>query len=114
MVQGDERKYATILYRLATRLALKIHGSDALATAKVRKEFARQLEERHNENGKPENSRWNRSYAVPEDALSAEARQLYREARVGFSMQAAIWSSEVAGITMALAKLVKNQPSDGG
>jgi len=40
----------------------------------VYKEAANHLEERHAENGKPQNSRWNKCAAIPEDILSTEAR----------------------------------------
>jgi len=45
--------------------------------ARVLKEFAEHLESRHQEKGRPENSRWNKSFAIVEDDLSSEARFFY-------------------------------------
>jgi len=46
----------------------------------VLKEFAEQLESRHQEKGRLENSRWNKSFAIQEDDLSSEARFFFNTA----------------------------------
>lgn len=67
MPGGEERQEASALYRFAIRVALQIHGSESLEVAKVMKEVAHHFEERHCEKGRPENSRWNRCAAIPEN-----------------------------------------------
>jgi len=39
--------------------------------------MAEHLESRHQERGRPENSRWNKSFAVSEDELSMESRYYF-------------------------------------
>ena len=67
MEGGPERNQATELYRVASRYALRIYGANSLEVANLFYEFAKHVEERHEERGRPENSRWNRCASVPED-----------------------------------------------
>jgi hypothetical protein len=46
--------------------------------ARALKEFAEHLESRHQENGRPQNSRWNKSSAIIDDDLSNEARYFFQ------------------------------------
>lgn len=77
---GEERDEATDLYRLACSICDQVLGPNCLKYALVLKEFAEHLESRHQEKGRPENSRWNKSFAIPEDDLSSEARFYYTTA----------------------------------
>ena len=70
--------------------------------------MAKQLEERHNEKGRPENSRWNKSTAIPDDMYSKEARLLLKECIKTFRYM----STEVANIKMSEARLTK--PNEDG
>jgi hypothetical protein len=74
---GEEREEATELYRLSASICEQIYTSQSLRYARILKEFAEHLESRHQEKGRPENSRWNKSFAIPEDDLSSEARFFY-------------------------------------
>ena len=67
-----------------------------------------QLEELHNQNGRPENSRWNKSASIPDDAYSKEARLLLKEA-LGLHRQ---MTTDVASIKMSLARLCKPELDD--
>ena len=64
---------ATELFRAAVRTAIQVLGQDNLQTARVIKEVAQHLEDRHTERGRPENSRWNRCHAIDPDEVSKEA-----------------------------------------
>lgn len=77
---GEERDEATELYRLACSICDQVLGAQSHRYALVLKEFAEHLESRHQEKGRPENSRWNKSFAIPEDDLSSEARFFYNTA----------------------------------
>ena len=80
-MKGDkERAEASDLFRLAIRTASSIYSPGDLQVAYVYKEVAEHFEERHAEDGRPENSRWNRCAAIQENELSVEARQYYTEA----------------------------------
>ena len=74
---GEEREEASELYRLSASFCEQIYTSQSLRYARILKEFAEHLESRHQEKGRPENSRWNKSFAIPEDDLSSEARFFY-------------------------------------
>jgi hypothetical protein len=87
---GPERAEATELYRQAAVMAefvflmiislnLQIYGEESKNTAKILKEFAEHLEQRHAERGRPEYSRWNKCANIPEDNLSADARYYYQK-----------------------------------
>lgn len=80
MPGGEERQEATELYRLAITLSEQILTSASQQYASVVKEFAEHLESRHQEQGKPQNSRWNKSFAIAEDNLSMEARYFFQMA----------------------------------
>ncbi len=65
MVGGDERVEATELYRMAATVCEQLYGTQqTLRYAQVLKEFAEHLESRHQERGRPENSRWNKDFAI--------------------------------------------------
>ena len=81
MIGGDERVEATEIYKMASNVCEQIYGGQQnIHYARVLKEFAEHLESRHQERGRPENSRWNRNFAVPEDELSMESRYFYQNA----------------------------------
>jgi len=88
-------------------VGLQVLGSQSLEVAKVVKEAARHFEERHCEHGRPENSRWNKCAAIPEDQESVEARQNYHEALAIYKANNIRYSTEIADCYMSLAKLVK-------
>ncbi len=77
---GEERVEATELFRLSASICEQVLGNKSLKYARVLKEFATHLESRHQERGRPENSRWNKSFAIPEDDLSSESRFFYNTA----------------------------------
>lgn len=77
MLGGEEREEATELYRFGVSICEQIYDSRSLKYARILKEFAEHLESRHQELGRPENSRWNKSFAIPENDLSVEARFFY-------------------------------------
>ena len=80
MKGGEERTVATSFLENACKLTARICGIDNMHYALRAKELAEQLESRHQEAGRPQNSRWNRSSNIPEDYLSAAASNYYKEA----------------------------------
>jgi len=78
MPGSPERADATELFRMACSICEQIYGQQTINYAKMLKEFATHLESRHQEGGRPENSRWNRSAAILEDDLSMEARYFFQ------------------------------------
>lgn len=112
MTGGDERVAADNLFRYACRIALLIHGEESLETAKVLMEAAKHFESRHCENGKPENSRWNRAASIPDDEQSIEARNLFHEAEEILKRNGKELSTQMAEIYLSRAKLVKSVHSE--
>mmetsp|Transcript_10433 Transcript_10433/g.10474 ORF Transcript_10433/g.10474 Transcript_10433/m.10474 type:complete len:297 (-) Transcript_10433:106-996(-) len=107
MVGGEERQDASELYRTACAVCEQIYGNASYEYGKILKEFAEQLESRHQEKGRPENSRWNKSFAIGEDELSMESRYFYKNAfkclqEIGLEL-----SIEMAEIYIGLARLFK-------
>jgi hypothetical protein len=98
MKGGKERMLATNIYRRATQIAYMIYGHSSLEYAKLLREFAKHLEERHQEKGRPEYSRWNKSGMILEDALSDEARINLREAFEVYEINGMSMSTQVADI----------------
>ena len=82
-------------------------GQRCLRYANILKEFGEHLESRHQEKGRPENSRWNKSFAIPEDDFSSEARYFFNSALQVYRDIGREISVEVAEIHIALARLVK-------
>ncbi|KAL0222925.1 hypothetical protein P9112_002315 [Eukaryota sp. TZLM1-RC] len=56
-----------------------INSSCAATLATITLEVANHFESRHQENGRPEHSRWNRSAGIADDEHSTKARELYNE-----------------------------------
>jgi hypothetical protein len=104
---GEERDEATDLYRLAASVCEQIYGSTTLKYARILKEFAKHLESRHQEKGRPENSRWNRSFAIVEDDLSSEARFFYNTSLQTLKDIGQEFTIDAAEIYVGLARLVK-------
>lgn len=73
MKGSSSRETASRLYSLAQQIAHRLFG-DSFAFVQVLTESAAQLESRHAEHGKPENSRWNKCAAIPDDDESNQAR----------------------------------------
>jgi hypothetical protein len=61
-----------------------VYGDNSRWAAKLYKEYAEQLQSRHEEKGRPEYSIWNRSANIKEDDLSADARFYYNKAAIAF------------------------------
>jgi hypothetical protein len=103
MTGGEERERASNIYRQVLQLAFLVYGPDSRELGKLQREYAQQLEERHQERGRPENSRWNKSAAIEDDAFSKEARLLLKEALAQYPEM----STEAASIKMSQARLCK-------
>ncbi|KAL0228650.1 hypothetical protein GEMRC1_013270 [Eukaryota sp. GEM-RC1] len=86
---GLERQRASELFDSAVVVAKSLYLDEeteepissfcAVALADVLIEVAGHYESRHQESGRPEHSRWNRSAGIPESELSEKARGLYSE-----------------------------------
>lgn len=76
------------------------------------KELAEHMESRHQESGRPQNSRWNKSAAILEDDLSNEARYFFKNALEVFIDAGMQFSVETAEIYTAIARLFKQRPNE--
>jgi len=86
-----------------------IYGPTHPLTAAVFMEAAEQLEGRHAERGRPENSRWNKCAKVPTDELSREAEDYHRRALRIFESTAGVYDLRVAQCYLALSRLCKEE-----
>eukprot|EP01017_Pseudomicrothorax_dubius_P043460 TRINITY_DN7240_c0_g1_i3.p2 TRINITY_DN7240_c0_g1~~TRINITY_DN7240_c0_g1_i3.p2 ORF type:complete len:242 (+),score=73.26 TRINITY_DN7240_c0_g1_i3:914-1639(+) len=109
MEGGPERALATDMFRTATIMIEQVFSAESAEAARVFKEFAEHLEERHQERGKPHYSLWNRSYFVQENELSAEARFNHQKAIAAFVRSGDELNPEIAECFVALARLVKEK-----
>jgi len=109
LVGGPERAQATELFREALRLCDYVYGPTHMLTAKVFLEAAEQLESRHSENGRPENSRWNKCAKIETDELSREAEDYYRRALRILEGSVGIYDLRVAQCYLALSRICKEE-----
>ena len=107
MLGGEERGQATELYRMAATISEQVHGHESMQYVRVLKELAGQLESRHQERGRPENSRWNRAQAIVEDEISMESRYFFETALQVLFVMGKELTVEAAEIYVELARLVK-------
>lgn len=106
---GPERAQATELLREALRLCEYVYGSVHMQTAAVFMEAAEQLESRHTEKGRPENSRWNKCAKIATDELSREAEDYYRRALRIFESTCGLYDLRVAQCYLALSRICKEE-----
>ena len=106
---GPEREEASELYRECLSIVEYIYGKDDSMTADCYVAAAEQLESRHQEGGRPENSRWNKCAGVPEDSLSTEARELYTKALHIREKSQGQYGQGVAECWVSLARLGKEE-----
>lgn len=107
MLQGPEREQASKIFRMGARIARNIFGPKSVHYADVLLEFGQHLIEVHQQNGRPENSRWNHCASVNEDPSSIEARTLLEEALEIYEESKFKYSPKTAEILMDLARLCK-------
>ena len=74
--------------------------------------LAKQLEDRHQEKGRSENSRWNDSASIPEDDCSMEGRYFYQTALILYEKNNMEFTSKNAEWYLGLAQLFKPEPLD--
>lgn len=109
---GPERAQASELLKEAASVCEFVFGREHPRTADAYYALAQQLESRHAERGRPEQSRWNRNAGVPTDALSQEAEENYRKALKIREDSYGFYHGDVASCYLGLARLQKDQPAD--
>eukprot|EP00343_Euplotes_focardii_P005426 CAMPEP_0205814878 /NCGR_PEP_ID=MMETSP0205-20121125/20282_1 /ASSEMBLY_ACC=CAM_ASM_000278 /TAXON_ID=36767 /ORGANISM="Euplotes focardii, Strain TN1" /LENGTH=134 /DNA_ID=CAMNT_0053099897 /DNA_START=141 /DNA_END=542 /DNA_ORIENTATION=+ len=75
-------------------------------------ELAQQLENRHQENGRKENSRWNESASIPEDDFSMESRYFFQTALLLYEKNNFEFTSKNGECYLGLAQLFKPEPQE--
>eukprot|EP00698_Gefionella_okellyi_P020152 TRINITY_DN6297_c0_g1_i1.p1 TRINITY_DN6297_c0_g1~~TRINITY_DN6297_c0_g1_i1.p1 ORF type:complete len:1269 (+),score=363.22 TRINITY_DN6297_c0_g1_i1:61-3867(+) len=104
---GPERVEATELFKEAFAVCEFVYGTAHPKTADAYFALAAQLESRHQEQGRPERSRWNRSAGVPADNTSAEAELYYTKALKTRKEYLGFYHEDVARCYLGLARLYK-------
>lgn len=112
MEGGPERAEATKKLHEAVTMAEFIYGREHPHTADVYVELAAQLESRHQEKGRPQNSRWNRAGGVARDELSEQAEKYYQLALQIYDGFFGFYHRKVARCYLGLARVMKDEPPE--